>query len=248
MDTLLGIFIFIFGLIVGSFLNAYIYRLSVNKSVSQGRSFCPHCHQTLAARDLVPVVSFVMLRGRCRYCHGAISWQYPLVELTTALAWLGLYLYFGFTLLTVVYALWTAILIVIFVYDLLHQLILDRVTIPAGFVIFISAYVTERTFDNLIIGALVGGGFFFLQYTLTSGRWVGGGDIRFGVLMGLMLGWPGVLFAIGLAYMVGALVGTVLVGLRKKKLSSAVPFGTFLAVATYVSFFIADSLLDNYFI
>lgn len=143
--------------------------------------------------------------------------------------------------------LWTAILIVIFVYDLLHQLILDRVTVPAGFLIFVTAFFTHRHFDNLIIGAAVGGGFFLIQYVFTNGRWIGGGDIRLGVLMGLMLGWPGVLFAIGLAYIVGAVIGTGLIAAKVKKFSSQIPFGTFLAVATYVSFFIADSILERYF-
>lgn len=248
MNISIGIIIGILGLLVGSFLNAYIYRLSIGVSVKHGRSFCPHCHQTLAAKDLIPLVSFMMLSGKCRYCHKPISAQYPLVELATALSWVGLYLYFGLTIMTGVYMFWTAVLIVIFVYDFLHQLILDRVTIPAGFGIFITAFFTHQHFDNLVIGALVGGGFFFLQYALTNGRWVGGGDIRLGVLMGLMLGWPGVLFAIGLAYMVGAIVGVTLIAIGKKKMSSQVPFGTFLTLATYASFFIAQPLLDNYFI
>lgn len=247
MFIVIGSLVFILGLLIGSFLNAYIYRLSVNQSVWQGRSYCPHCHQTLAAKDLLPLISFIGLRGRCRYCGRPISWQYPLVELATALAWLGLYLSFGWSMPLVVYASWTAILIVIFVYDLLHELILDKVTVPAGLFVFVTAYFVNADFINLLLALLVGGGFFLIQHVLTNGRWVGGGDVRLGALMGLMLGWPAVLLAIGLAYMLGAVIGLGLIASGQKKLSSHVPFGTFLAAATYAAFFIGTPLLDRYF-
>ncbi|MFC1662807.1 prepilin peptidase [Patescibacteria group bacterium] len=247
MDILVGIIIFITGLLVGSFLNAYIWRLSVNESVVRGRSYCPHCRHELAARDLIPLLSFIMLGGRCRYCRKRISWQYPLVELACALSWTGLFIWFGISISFFVYSTWTAILIVIFVYDLLHQLILDKVTIPAGLYVFITAYFLDHTFSNLLLAGIIGGGFFLLQFVLTNGRWVGGGDVRLGVIMGLMLGWPTILLAIGGAYIIGALIGTILIAAKKKKLSSQIPFGTFLTISTYISYFVGQQLIDRYF-
>ena len=115
-------------------------------------------------------------------------------------------------------ATWAAILILIFVYDLLHQMILDKVTIPAGFYIFITAFFINNDFLNLVIAGIIGGGFFLIQYLATNGRWIGGGDIRLGVLIGLMLGWPMVIFAIALAYIIGAVLAFYLLFSRKKKM------------------------------
>ncbi|MFH0951648.1 MAG: prepilin peptidase [Patescibacteria group bacterium] len=247
MTGAIGVLLFILGLLIGSFLNAYIYRLSVRGSVWRGRSYCPQCQHQLSARDLIPLVSFIALRRACRYCRKKISWQYPLVELATALSWVGLFWYFGLTIDTAVYCLWTAILIVIFVYDLKHQLILDRVTIPAGFIIFITAFFLDANFVNLLLAGIIGGSFFLIQYLSTKGRWVGGGDIRLGVLMGLMLGWPKVLLAIAVAYIIGAFVGMILLLTKRKKMDSHIPFGTFLTLATYLIFFIGDRVIENYF-
>ena len=109
------IIIIIFGLVIGSFLNAFIYRLNIKKSVFKGQSFCPHCRHQLAPYDLIPVLSFIFLRGSCRYCHKKISWQYPLVELATALSFLAFYCQFGLNGQALFHALITCFLIVILV-------------------------------------------------------------------------------------------------------------------------------------
>lgn len=242
-----AVLVIILGLMVGSFLNAVIYRLHAKVSFLRGRSYCPHCKHTLATKDLLPVISFVMLRGRCRYCRKAISWQYPLVELATALAFLLLYGTFGLGVELFVYFVYTAFLIIMFVYDLRYYLILDKVSLPLMLVAALGSWLLLRVDPlQLLYGAVAVGGFFLLQFMLSRGKWIGGGDIRLGVVMGLMLGWPQVLVALFIAYCFGSVVGIGLVLTRQKRWQSQVPFGTFLTAATFAGFFLSDRVVQYY--
>ncbi|MBI5037303.1 MAG: prepilin peptidase [Candidatus Kerfeldbacteria bacterium] len=244
MDAFL---VLILGLVVGSFLNAVIYRLHAGVSFVRGRSYCPHCKHDLSTWDLIPVFSFVMLRGKCRYCHKPISWQYPLVELATGLLLGLLWWKFGVSVQFFVYSVYTIFLIVMFVYDLRYYLILDRVSIPAMVVSAILSIVVLRVaVIDLFIGAVIGGGFFYVQYIISRGKWIGGGDIRLGVVMGLMLGYPYILIAFFIAYCCGSLVGIGLIVAHTKKWKSQVPFGTFLTAATIISFFFGERILEFY--
>jgi len=260
------LFVFILGLIVGSFLNAVIFRLHSKERIVKGRSHCQWCRRQLKWYELIPLVSFVLQKGRCRYCRRSISWQYPLVELVTALLficvlaavqnqglepvgfwqrWEDLFFYTqvlrGFV--------FVSFLLIIFVFDLKHYLILDKVTIPAmvaAFVFNILLYPNWRYVFFLLLAAIIGGGFFLLQYLISQGKWIGGGDIRLGVVMGFMLGWPKIVTALVIAYIVGALFSLGLLVLKKKKLNSQIPFGTFLAVGTFLALFWADNLYQWY--
>jgi leader peptidase (prepilin peptidase) / N-methyltransferase len=251
---MIGVIIFVLGLIVGSFLNAVIYRLSVNKSVVYGRSFCPTCKHDLGFMDLFPVVSYLMQKSRCRYCKKKISSQYPLVELATGLTFVLLFLRlselgFGYAELAIRFgfmAVYTAFLIVIFMYDLKHYLILDKVILPAIIVAALGGFVMGYIWWHMVLAALVAGGLFAAQFALSRGRWIGGGDIRLGVLMGLMVSWPVVLVALFLAYMIGSIIGVGLIISGKKSMGSKVPFGTFLTVATYISLLYGPELLEWY--
>lgn len=237
----------ILGLVVGSFLNAVIYRLHVEVSFLKGRSYCPFCKHDLNFLDLVPLLSFIVLRGKCRYCHKPISWQYPLVEAATTLAFVLVYFAFGLSAAFYVYLLFAAILILIFVYDLRYYLILDKVTLPAIVVCFLLSWlVLKNDVIQLLLGALVGGGFFLLQYVVSKGKWIGGGDFRLGALMGVMLGLQPLLVALFIAYLLGSLIGLCLVFFGKKKLKSQVPFGTFLSGATFITFLISDQIISYY--
>lgn len=239
--------VLIVGLVVGSFLNAVIYRLHVGKSFVRGRSFCPHCKHGLAGPDLVPLFSFIFLRGKCRYCHQPISWQYPLVEAGMAAAFLALYLHLGFQPQFFVYALYTCFLMVIFVFDWRYYLILDRVSVPAIIIALpLSVFVLHIPITSLLIGGLIGGGFFFLQFLVSRGKWIGGGDIRLGLIMGFMLGTGPVLVALFIAYLTGSIIGGALVIVRKKQWKSQVPFGTFLSAATFITFLVGQGILTTY--
>lgn len=273
MSNLWLIFSFLIGLSVGSFLNCLIYRLHKGETFWQGRSYCPKCKHKLGVLDLIPVFSFIFLRGKCRYCHQKIFWQYPLVELATAI----LFTVASYRLLAIDHQILNAewsipkevrnqmflfrdwffisVLLLIFIYDLKYYLIPDKIILPAiivvlTFDIILSYYVLKycQNFEglnfgnlfcldipiilNFLLAAVVGGGFFLVQFLLSKGRWIGGGDIRLGLLMGLMLGWPGIFLALFLAYIIGAIVGVGLIITKKKGWQSQVPFGPFLTGAT----------------
>src|SRR3989344_4493922 len=168
----------VLGLIVGSFLNAVIYRLNVRRSIAEAHSVCPHCKHKLAAVDLIPIVSFILLHGRCRYCKKSISIQYPLVELATATAFILVFTQLPTPNSQLLFNLiFASFLIIIFVYDLKHYLILDKVVFPAA-VLALIFQVWQGRLLAAIYGALFLAGFFALLYFFSRGRYIGAGDIK----------------------------------------------------------------------
>lgn len=247
MYMTMTILIFTFGLIVGSFLNAVIWRIKHKKSFLKGRSICPQCKHELGVLDLIPVFSFLFLRAKCRYCKKKINWQYPLVELATGLGFVLVETCHGMSLQTFFYIIIFCFLIIIFVYDLKYGLILDRVSIPAMVIAFAgNLIIGQEVWWSLILGAAIGGGIFLAQFLISKGKWVGGGDLRLGVVMGLLLGWEKVLVALFLAYISGALVAVVLLLQKSKKMKDAIVFGTFLSAATFVTMLYGDKIIDWY--
>ncbi len=254
-------FVFILGLFIGSFLNVVIYRLHREESFVKGFSKCLFCGHRLYPKDLVPIFSFLWLKAKCRYCKTAISWQYFLVELATALGFVLVFLrLFSSTdlqtwlgALTVLSSLqllfwWLmfCFLLIIFVYDLKYYLILDKVSIPAIFLALALNLFLGHTWQSLALGILIGGGFFLLQFILSQGKWIGGGDIRVGILMGAALGFSHVLAALFLAYILGGIFATFLLIFGKKHLGDKLPFGTFLTLATFVILLYGDVLIRWY--
>lgn len=256
-------FIFIFGLIVGSFLNVIIFRLKNGGRIILDRSKCLYCKKELQVLDLIPVLSFLFFQGRCRYCNKKISWQYPLVELVTALSFLLIFLNIDFLKINFpVFALWGDItlflffvfilssLIVIFVYDLRYYLIPDIILLPA--IIVVVAILVLAVFSSYFFvlgnffGALVFSGFFLAQYLISKGKWVGGGDVKLGILLGLILGWKLALLCLFLAYIAGALVASVLILLKKKTRKDVIPFGPFLIASFLVCLFYGTPILIWY--
>jgi len=249
-----SIVVFLFGLIIGSFLSCVIYRLETNDSFLKGRSFCPNCKHALALQDLVPVLSFLFLRGKCRYCQKTISWQYPLVELATAILFVLVFRYFGGNILAIVYGfIISSFLIIIFVYDLKHYVIPSSVIYPALVITFSYelfemwnlGYLDLGGAWNLFLGILPS--FFLLAIILISrGKWMGFGDFELAILMGLILGWPNILIALFLAFFIGAVVGTALIALGVKTLKSEVPFGPFLVIGTFLAMFFGREIVNWY--
>ncbi len=239
------VFIFFIGLCVGSFLNVVILRTKEGISIVHGRSHCPFCHATLGILDLIPFFSYLYLRGKCRSCHARIHPQYPLVELATGIGFVLIHLryVFGFSLPETFSAnlfFWFylrdvflfCVLLVIAVYDLRYSYILDRFTLPALVVLIPLQLFLGMPWQTLAAGALVLGSFFGAQYLFSHGTWVGGGDIRLGVLMGVTLGLFQGLFALFLAYVIGALVSVLLLVTKKATRKTQIPFGPFLSGAT----------------
>ncbi|MFH1173092.1 MAG: prepilin peptidase [bacterium] len=248
-------FSFILGLIIGSFLNCVIFRLHQKESFLFGRSHCFFCRKNLKFKDLVPVASFLWQKGRCGYCFKKISWQYPLVELATAVLFSAAVFFHtdaGLNIdawLILRDWLFISFLIIIFVYDLKHYLILDKVIWPAAIIAVIFNLGLDFSWAvalNLFLSAIAGGSFFLIQYLISRGRWLGGGDVRLGFLMGLMVGWPGVAIAISLAYFIGSLFSVYLVAAKKKSWQSHLPLGTFLTLATVITLFWGEVILDFY--
>jgi leader peptidase (prepilin peptidase)/N-methyltransferase len=258
---MLYILIFLFGLTVGSFLNVVICRLETKEPIFLSRSHCPYCGTSLKWFDNIPLLSFVFLGGRCRYCRRKISYRYPLVELATGLLFLSVVLRLpsvaeGFHGLTAIasfyYLVIISFLVVIFVYDLKHYLIPDKIVYPAiGITLlyqlaFAFDFASLRSGSNLyselvegykfftpyLLSAVLSAGFFFALVVVSKGKWMGLGDVKLAGLIGLVLGWPNILLALFLAFLSGAIIGLLLVILGKKGLKSQIPFGPFLAGAT----------------
>ena len=239
--------IFVVGLIFGSFINALVYRLSARKPIFLDRSECTICGHKLAAKDLVPLFSFAFLHGRCRYCRKKISWQYPVVEFAAAAILTLVYWIYSPDLFNVFgYSVISLFLLIIFIYDFKYYLILDSVTIPAIVFSIIFNYLRGASLLSLLFASAVGGGFFLLQYAISRGKWIGGGDIRLGALAGAVLGWPGVVLAIFLAYIFGALITLPLLISGRRELGSAVPFGTFFTVAIFVAIWWGERIITWY--
>jgi prepilin signal peptidase PulO-like enzyme (type II secretory pathway) len=238
--------IFLFGLFFGSFLNVVINRLHTGEQFLKGRSHCPHCRHDLSSADLIPVISYLTLRGQCRYCHKHISPQYPLVEFATGIALAIAAAALGWGVPFLFAALATLFLVVLFVFDLKHHLILDVVSYPFAVLALIAGFLFGHTYLDILIGGVIGGGFFLAQILFSRGRWVGGGDAKLGIGMGFLLGWDGVLLALFLAYISGAIIGSILLLSRKATPRSAIPFGTFLTLATYIAMLWADPILLFY--
>ncbi len=252
-----SIVVFLFGLAVGSFLNCVIYRLEINKTFLTGRSFCPYCKKTLSWRDLIPVFSFLALNGKCRYCGQKISWQYPLVELATALLFLLIF-NFRFSInsqLTIYnfldllyYLIIACFLIIIFVYDLKHYIIPDNVVYPAIITAFIYQIFGSLEFGILkpILSAFLASIFFGAIVLISRGKWMGAGDIKLAFLMGLILIFPNILVALFLSFSLGAIIGIGLIAAGRKKMSSEIPFAPFLVAGTMLTMFWGKNLLNWY--
>jgi len=177
MTTLIiFIFVFIFGLALGSFFNVVIWRIHSLKSIIKPRSFCPNCRSSIKWVDNIPLISFLMLRGKCRHCQKSISWQYPLVEFSTGLLFAWLYTVFGLTPIFFSLVIFTSFLIILFVYDARYYIIPDQISLPAIVIAFIVNIFLGVSWLNLLIGMVLGAGFFLFQFLISGGRWIGGGD------------------------------------------------------------------------
>lgn len=241
------ILVFIGGLIVGSFLNVVICRLPEIKSIIFTRSHCPKCKVNLAWYDLVPLLSFVMLEQKCRHCGKQISWQYPLIELFTALMGVLIFYFYGWTSLTIFLWLVTCFLIVILVYDLHFQLILDEILVPLLLIIIIYLlFHPSIDMINKLTGAGVGLAIIGLIYVITKGKGIGFADIKLIVPLGLVVGWPKVLILLFMAFVIGAIVGLFLINRGKKGWKDPIAFGPFLIIGFYIALFWGERILNWY--
>lgn len=244
-------FAFVFGLCVGSFLNVCIYRLPAEKSIVRPPSACPACGTPIRMYDNIPVLSYALLRGRCRTCDVHIALRYPLVELLTGVTALGVLHHFGPTAWGAVAFVFCAVLITITFIDVDHRIIPDVISLPGIPVFFLAAvFLLGIPWTEALIGILAGGGSLFLvaftYYRLTGKEGMGGGDIKLLAMMGPILGWPGVLFTIFVASAVGTVVGIGIMITQRGGLKLAVPFGPFLALGALLHVFYGHELIRWY--
>ena len=236
-------FIFIFGLIVGSFLNVVIVRLKTKQSILKKPSHCVFCKKKLTWLELIPIFSFIIQEGKCGHCGKQISFQYPLVELFTGLIFLLIFIYSAQGGQAIFIYLISCFLIVLFVYDLKHYLVPDKIIYPAIIIAFLYRLFGDF---NYFLAALVGGGFFLIIVLISKGKWMGLGDAKIGFLMGLLLGLNYLFVALFLAFFVGAIVSIILLILKKKTLKSEIPFAPFLIGATFITLFWGEILINWY--
>jgi len=245
---ILNCFSFIFGAVIGSFLNVCIFRIPDKTSIIKPLSQCPHCHHPVRFYDNIPIISFIMLRGKCRDCGGKISWRYPLVELITALLALLLFLQFGLTLKFLTFFIFTAVLIVITFIDLDHQIIPDVLTLPGIPIFFLLAiFVVKVPWLEALIGLLIGGGMLFaiafIYQLITKREGMGGGDIKLLAMIGAFLGWKSLIFILLFSSFSGAIVGITAMIINKQDMKYAVPFGPFLSAAAVAYLFWGDAFI-----
>jgi prepilin signal peptidase PulO-like enzyme (type II secretory pathway) len=213
---------------------------------------CDFCGKTLLWYELIPVISFLVLRGRCGGCKKRIASTHLWVELALGLLFMLVgYVHhldeFPLTLLLVRDLAVMFFLVAIFVYDALYKEIWDKwTTIPAVFFFFFSLVYQFHTLKSMLLGVVVGAGFFLLQYLISKGTWIGGGDIRFGIFMGVVLGWPHILLGILIAYVLGGIGGTLLLVTKKRALASEIAFGTYLSIGTAVTMLWGSEIISWY--
>jgi leader peptidase (prepilin peptidase) / N-methyltransferase len=243
LTILISCFVFIFGLIIGSFLNVLIYRIPLKLDFVKGRSFCPSCHHELGAFDLFPVFSYVFLKGQCRYCHEKISLRYPLIELLTGILFTLVYLRFGLSITSLIGILLTSTLIVLSMIDL------DTMEFNDGFSIFIlilgaiSMAIFLPNPMTTIFGMFVISLPMYAIAALTGG--FGGADIKLMGAAGLLLGFPNIIVAFFIGVLTGGIQAVVLLKKGNDK-KSMMPFGPHLALGIYLAFLVGKPLLDWY--
>ncbi|MFO7560320.1 MAG: A24 family peptidase [Desulfobacterales bacterium] len=245
------IYAFIFGMCIGSFLNVCIYRLPASKSIVSPSSSCPACGKTIKFYDNIPVVSYLLLKGRCRSCKSHISLRYACVEIITGLLALCSFLKYGLSLQALIIFAFISALIVITYIDIDHKIIPNRITLP-GIPIFLLASIIfpEMHLLDSLLGILSGGGSLFLiawiYKTITKKSGMGGGDIKLLAMIGAMIGWKGVLFTIYVASATGTAVGFLLMLVKGKNMKFAIPFGPFLSIGAITYIFLGELIIERY--
>ena len=245
------VFAFVFGAVVGSFLNVCIYRLPRNESPVFPASHCPRCDAAIRPYDNIPILSYLVLGGRCRSCKSGISPQYPVVELVNALLTLFLFMQFGLSLTSLFLFLFCSSLVVITFIDLEHRIIPDVISLPGIIVGFVSSFFLPwLSWQSSLIGILAGGGSLltvaFIYQLVTKKEGMGGGDIKLLAMMGAFLGWKAVPFIIFASSLAGSVIGITLMLVQKKDSKLAIPFGPFLAFGAILYVFFGKEIIHWY--
>lgn len=247
----------ILGLVFGSFANVCIYRMPRNMSIIKPNSHCTNCNTFIKWYDNIPIVSYILLKGKCRKCGSKISIEYPLVEFCCGLLFLSMYYLYGFTFLLIPFCLLVFSLLVITIIDFKFQIIPDEISFMlmiVGFAVsFFNLNLGETIWQrvlNSFLGFLAGGGSLFVFAVV--GKLIfkkdamGGGDIKIMAGIGTFIGWDKVLFAIFMASLFGSIVGITLIICKKIGRRQEIPFGPYLAVSSFLTLFFSPQIIMNY--
>ncbi|MGB7063329.1 MAG: prepilin peptidase [Candidatus Zixiibacteriota bacterium] len=252
MNTIIIVLISLIGLAVGSFLNVCIYRIPNKKSILFPSSYCPRCGTKIRFCDNVPVLSYIILKGKCRACQAKISLQYPLVELVTAALLVIAYLRFGLTWDFAARGILILLMILTFFIDLKHRIIPDVLTLPGVILGFLLSFLVDSpSVLNSALGAIAGGVIFYLAAVLGEALFkkesMGGGDIKLAMLLGAFLGWKSVILVFFLSAFFGTLIGGAALFFSKQvKETRTIPFGPFLALGAVIAIFVGDAIISAY--
>ena len=246
MIAVYSVFASVFGLVFGSFYNVVGLRVPKNESIAYPPSHCTNCDRRLTALDLVPVFSYLFLRGKCRSCGTPIHWVYPLMEAITAVLFTAVFLKFGFTPELIIGLLFVSMLVIITVSDIAYMLIPDKVLLPFAAVLLVLRFIVplDPWWDSLL-GAFVGFSVLLLIATLSKGG-MGGGDIKLFFVIGLVLGTAGTLLTLFLASFIGAIVGIVILRIRKQGRKTPIPFGPSIALAAVLVYLWGEQWIGWY--
>ncbi len=253
--------IFVFGTVIGSFLNVLIYRLPIGMDFKKGNSICTSCKHKLNWKDLFPLFSWIFLGGKCRYCKAPIPVRYPIVEALNGIAYVLVYLFLcggdaieGLTLKLVGYMIVMSALIVVSWVDFEHQIIPDSmwIAIFVGGLFIVGDSLMNGTFTkdwiiSKVIGLFLVSGIFFIIAFVTQGRAMGGGDIKLMAAVGFVLGWKAVLISLFMGALLGVLFSVVRKLVSKKEMKGVIPFGPFLAMGSAACAFVGEWIFDSYF-
>jgi len=245
--------VFIFSACIGSFLNVCIYRIPEGKSIAWPSSFCPYCKKSIPYFCNIPIISYLFLAGRCKFCHESISIRYPMIEMMTGILGVMLSLKFGLTMTFGYWFIFSSTLIIISFIDFDHKIIPDVISLP-GIVIFASSFyfVPEMTLMNTITGILIGGGGLYtvawLYLLLRKSEGMGGGDIKLLAMIGGAVGIEGVVFVIFTGSLLGTLAGVmVMIWNKILNIRLEIPFGPYLSMGTILYIFFGKEIISWYF-
>ncbi|SCY98463.1 prepilin peptidase [Alkaliphilus peptidifermentans] len=242
--------IFIFGLLIGSFLNVCICRIPEEKSIAYPTSHCTKCRFHLKPMDLIPIFSFIAYRGRCKYCSGKISPQYPLVEIMNGILYLLLFIKFGFSIEFLQYALLSSLLVIIFGIDYSHQIIpdgLNKLILVLGILFHaLPNFNSPNILLNNVLGFFVAGVLFLIIAVVTKGA-MGGGDIKLMAVLGFWFGLKEVILITFLSFLLGGVLSVIILSFKIKEREDFIPFGPFIVMATIITIFYGN-IITNWYI
>ncbi|WP_203333122.1 prepilin peptidase [Planococcus beigongshangi] len=240
------VFFFIFGLVFGSFFNVVGLRVPKKESIAYPPSHCTKCDRQLTALDLVPVFSYLFLRGRCRSCGEKIHWVYPLMEAVTGILFALSFLHFGFTPELIIAILFVSMLVIITVSDIAYMLIPDKVLLPFGILLLVLRFfIPLDPWWDALVGAAAGFLILLLISVVSKGG-MGGGDIKLFFVIGLVLGTAGTFMTLFFASLIGAIVGIIILRKTGQGRKTPIPFGPSIAAGAVIVYFYGDMVLDWY--